>query len=203
MMGCPKLNKYIRLRHDFIALAWRRILQRAGIASSIEPLLHLLCKPGTAMKQADARGDVLAILRAVTALDVSVAHPAVAGCARDDHWLLRKCASEDGFAAAQRDKEKRDKYQGNNCAELFIPLSHETWGRLGKPAMALLSDLGDIVEAGGRSTKGAFIQSALAELSVALQRGNEEVFRMYNFNFANVAGHHFVPGDVVPTALLG
>ena len=69
--------------------------------------------------------------------------------------------------------------------------------------MALLAELGDIVATGQRSTKSAFIQSALAELSVALQRGNEEVFRMYGFNFAKVAGHYFVPGDVAPTALLG
>ena len=69
--------------------------------------------------------------------------------------------------------------------------------------MGLLSELGDIVAAGGRSSKGAFMQSALAELSVALQRGNHEVFRMYGFNFAKLAGHYFVPGDAVPTALLG
>ena len=150
-----------------------------------------------------ARVDVTTILRAVTALDVSVAHPAVAGTSASSAWVLRKCATVDGFAARQRDKDKRKKYAENRCAERFRPLSHETYGRLGQPAMALLSELGDIVAAGQRSTKTAFMQSALTELSVALQRGNEEVFRMYGFNFAKIAGHYFVPGDVAPTALLG
>ena len=202
MMGCPKLTEDIRARHDFLAHAWRRILQRAGIASSVEPLLHLLSKPGASMRQADARGDVLAILRAVTALDVSVAHPAVAGNDSSADWLLRQCAEVAGFAAQQRDEQKRKKYRRNNFAEQFTPLSHETYGRLGLPAMALLSQLGDIVEAGGRSSKGSFMQSALLELSVALQRGKKVVFRMYNFNFAKLSGHHFVHGDVIPTALL-
>ena len=202
MMGCPKLSKYVRVRHDLLAAAWRRILQRAGIASSIEPLLHLLCRPGVDMRQADARGDILAILRAVTALDISVTHPACAGTCDASFRALRRAAGEDGHAAQARDEAKRRKYADNNFREQFVPLSHETYGRLGKPAMALLSDLGDIVAGAGRSSKSAFMNRALAELSVALQKGNEEVFRMYRFNFAKVSGHDFVPGDVVPSALM-
>ena len=97
---------------------------------------------------------------------------------------------------------KRRKYAENRFRDQFIPLSHETYGRLGKPCMKLLSDLGDIVAASGRSSKSAFIDAALAELSVALHRGNEEVFRMYRFNFAKVSGHHFLPGGAVPSALM-
>ena len=201
-MGCPKLAERIRLRHDFLTLAWRRILQRAGVASSIEPLLRLLKPAGQKMAEPQARGDILAVLRAVTALDVSVCHPAVSGNVASGDWMLRKCAAIQGFAARKRDRAKRLKYAKNAFAEAFTPLSQETYGFLGKPAMALLSLLGDMVQDAGRSSKRAFMESAVLELSVALQKGNNEVFRMYNFNYAKVAGHHFIPGDVLPTAVL-
>ena len=151
----------------------------------------------------NSRGDILAILAAVTALDVSVAHPAVAGTSSSGRTRLRACAATAGAAAAHRDEDKRKKYRDNACAEAFTPLSHETWGRLGKPAMQLLSVLGDAVAAGGHSSKAAFVRGALAELSVALCRGNERVFRMYSFNFARVSGSAFVAGDMMPTAELG
>ena len=136
----------------------------------------------------------------MTALDVSVGHPATAGTSASCLSFVHRCTAQDGAAAAARDAEKRDKYHVNACAEAFVPLSHETWGRPGKPAMRLLSLAGDAVAAGVAGLKSLFIRG---ELSVALCRGNERVFRMYAFNFAKVAGSVFVPGDVVPSPELG
>ena len=69
--------------------------------------------------------------------------------------------------------------------------------------MKVVSELGDMVAAAGHSSKASFVQGAYVQLSVALCRGNERVFRMYAFNFPRVAGGQFVPGDAMPTADLG
>ena len=84
-----------------------------------------------------------------------------------------------------------------------MPLSQETYGRLGSKAMEILNHLGKMTVAGGRSARAAFLKTATAELSVALQRKNEDIFRMFGFNFAKLSGRDFVPGDAMPSALLG
>ena len=45
MMGCKLLNDRIRLRHDLLVHAWKRIFQCVRITASVEPLLHLLINP--------------------------------------------------------------------------------------------------------------------------------------------------------------
>ena len=115
---------------------------------------------------------------------------------------MERCARENGHAAADRDAYKTRKYASNNMgSDNFIPLSHETYGRLGKPAMQLLNTLADVVEAEGRSTKAAFLDGAYAELSVALQFGNQKVFTQYQANFARIDGRHVMHGQEQPSAL--
>jgi hypothetical protein len=67
----------------------------------------------------------------------------------------------------------------------FVPMSVESFGRLGVPALTLLGDLADqAVQAGGPGhSRAAFISGALRELSVALCRGNASLCR----SGANVA----------------
>jgi hypothetical protein len=79
-----------------------------------------------------------------------------------------------GFAAAARDASKRRAYRQVSSALPFVPMSVESFGRLGAPALTLLGDLADqAVQAGGPGlSRAAFILGALRELSVALCRGN-------------------------------
>ena len=207
MMGCKLLNERIRLRHDILVGVWKRIFQRAGVAASIEPLLRHILNPDREgqepLTKPDSRGDLIAVLAALTTLDVSVAHPACAGTCSSSLSALRRAAMCAGSAARTREKDKDKQYRDRGFKDEFIPLAHESYGRLGPEATEVLNALGEMVAQGGRSTKAAFIRSAHQELAVALQRGNYEIFRMHCFNCAKLAGRHFVAGDAVPSALLG
>ena len=101
--------------------------------------------------------------------------------------------------AEKRDEVKHAKYRENACAEAFKPLSHETYGRLGQPARKLLAWFGDVVSGPGLLSKSSFMAGAYTELSVALCKGNEVVFRMFAFNLAKLAGSRFAVGDLVPS----
>jgi hypothetical protein len=61
----------------------------------------------------------------------------------------------------------------------FVPMSVESFGRLGAPALTLPGDLADqAVQAGGPGlSRVAFISGAPRELSVALCRGNASLCR--------------------------
>ena len=82
----------------------------------------------------------------------------------------------------------------------FVPLSVETYGRWGQPAMKLLSALASA----GAATRGvtfdpsAFVTFALRELSMALCRGNGLLFRRGQGACAKAAGHAFRAGAVAP-----
>jgi hypothetical protein len=97
--------------------------------------------------------------------DVSVIHPAAASFAGGT-------ARTPGFAAAARDASKQRAYRQVSSALPFVPMSVESFGRLGAPALTLLGDLADqAVQAGGPGlSRAAFISGALWELSVALCR---------------------------------
>jgi hypothetical protein len=98
--------------------------------------------------------------------DVSVIHPAAASFAVG-------AARAPGFAAAARDASKRCAYRQVSSALPFVPMSVESFGRLGAPALTLLGDLADqAVQAGGPGlSRATFICGALRELSV---KGAEE-----------------------------
>ena len=168
----------------------------------MEAPLHLLQREREHMEQPDARGDICAILDAQEVLDVSVAHPAVAATCSSSMTRLRRCARTDGHAAHERDERKRIKYRNNGCVGPFRPLSHETYGRLGKPAQALLCKLGDMAASCGATTKTAFVQSAVRELSTTLCKGNHLVFRKFDFNLAKVSGSAYEAGLLLPTDAL-
>jgi hypothetical protein len=84
-----------------------------------------------------------------------------------------------GFTAAARDASKRRAYWQVSSALPFVPMSVESFGRLGAPALTLLGDLADqAVQAGGPGLLRAdFISGALRELSVALCRGHASLCR--------------------------
>ena len=53
----------------------------------------------------------------------------------------------------------------------FVPLSHETYGRAGPPAFALLYDLAEFAASTGAVSKKAFVENAMRDLSTTLCRG--------------------------------
>ena len=190
--SCDKLAEKIRARHDIVVQAWCRVLRRAGFATSVEPPLHSLRRSEVEMARLGSRGDILAVLEALTALDVSVTHPSAVS-------YRARAAREDGAAAAARERRKRADYRNNAFAEDFFPLAQESFGRLGAAARRLVLQVGESAAVTGLLSKASFVAGAYTELSVALCKGNERVFRTFAFNLAKVAGFQFTTGDLVPS----
>ena len=108
---------------------------------------------------------MLALQDALTVVDVLVAHPTAA-------TYVNKAACTEGSAAAVRDLAKLAQYESSDpVGYAFVPLSTETFSRLGKPAMALLNKVVKCALAGGVAFKDGFVVNALHELSVRLCRG--------------------------------
>jgi hypothetical protein len=84
----------------------------------------------------------------------------------------------------------------------FVPMSVESFGRLGAPALTLLGDLADqAVQAGGPGlSRAAFILGALRELSVALCRGNASLCRSGAYVATRAAGRAPMRGLARPSA---
>jgi hypothetical protein len=84
----------------------------------------------------------------------------------------------------------------------FVPMSVESFGRLGAPALSLLEDLVDqAVQAGGPGlSRAAFISGALRELSVALCRGNASLCRSAAYIATRAAGRAPMRGLAQPSA---
>jgi hypothetical protein len=74
----------------------------------------------------------------------------------------------------------------------FTPLSMESYGRLGRPAMQLLQTLAaaaaSSATAGSDVTTSSFVTGALRELGVALVKGNEVVYREALHVYATAGG---------------
>jgi hypothetical protein len=78
----------------------------------------------------------------------------------------------------------------------------ETYGRLGKPFMKLITDVGASAaqQSDGTFTRDQFITGVLRELSVCLCRQNANIERAVSGCFVRVSGGAFMPGLVQPTA---
>ena len=112
-----------------------------------------------------------------------------------------RAARADGAAAAERDAKKRAKYATSDPAGYtFVPLSVESYGRLGKPAMQLLADLASEAELAGAVSTDSFVENALRMLSVSLCKGNALMFRRELGLLASATGADLQPGDPVPSA---
>jgi hypothetical protein len=96
-------------------------------------------------------------------------------------------------------------YQRVSSGLLFVPLSVESFGRLGAPALSLLRSLADhAVLAGGPGlSHDAFISGALWELGVALCRGNTSLGRSGLYNLTRVIGRAPLRGLSCPSAAEG
>jgi hypothetical protein len=143
-MRCPSVAAHITLRHEILKGILRRVVHRAGIASTQEPALRRLrgiaVGAGTsatgASTRVEARGDILlALPGGVTIADISITHPLA---------ISILAATTAGAAAARREQQKRATYsrvQPNGYP--IVPFSVESYGRIGQPAMKLLHALED------------------------------------------------------------
>ena len=91
-----------------------------------------------------SRGDILLALQdALTVVDISVVHPAAA-----TYGNAAICT--EGSAAAVRYHTKSAQYENSDpFGYAYVPLSTKTFGRLGKPGMALMKKFIDCASAGG------------------------------------------------------
>jgi hypothetical protein len=117
-----------------------------------------------------------------------------------DHGLL-ELATLLVIAYDAADREKRQMYgQLEPNGYPFIPFSVETYGRLGKPAISFLGQLGlEAEEAGRKVSKSGFVAAAIRELSVGLCWGNYQMYRANLGLLAEVFGRGFLEGAAHPT----
>jgi hypothetical protein len=179
-MTCSSVQGKATMRHYILKGILRRAIRSAGDASTLEPTLCRLpgleagaygASGGTEAAGLKACGDILLALESgMSVVDVPITHPS--GVAN-----RAAAATTDGAAAARRDREKRQTYgQLEPNGYPFIPLSVETYGRLGNPAISFLGQLGlEAKEAWRKVSKSGFVAAAIREISVGLCRGNYQI----------------------------
>jgi hypothetical protein len=125
--------------------------------------------------------------------DVSIIHPAWS-CTRAAAWLA-------GWAAARWDVAKEQAHRRVSSGLPFVPLSVESCGRLGAPALSLLRSLADhAVKARNPGlSQDDFISGALRELGVALCRGNASLDLSGLYNLTRVSGRAPLRGLSCPS----
>ena len=112
------------------------------------------------------RGYLLALLpgRPIVA-DICVTHPLAASA-------VKAAARDTGAAAKGKDSLKRDKYSRTGTGACrFVPLSHETFGRAGPAAFALLNEITEFAVSSGVVSKRIFLENTMRDLSATLSRG--------------------------------
>jgi hypothetical protein len=147
-----------------------------------------------------ARGDLLFSLEGQQcAGDVFVIHPGAS-------TYCAVASKTDGGTAARRDAAKTSLYRGYGAGCYhFVPLTVETFGRLGKPLMKLITDVSDqaIQHGNGTFTREKFATGVLRELSVCLCRRNASLERTVAGCFVRVSGGSYSPGLDQPMAEVG
>jgi hypothetical protein len=189
------------LCHDEIVDGVRRALRRGGIPSTKEPRLAVLHpQPAGLRPPTGACGDLLLSLEGQQCMgDVSVIHPGAS-------TYCAVAAKTDGGAAAQRDADKTALYQGCGAGcYRFVPLTVETFGRLGKPLMKLVTDVSDQATQHGNGTFACeqFVTGVFRELSVCLCHRNASLERAVAGCSARFSGGTYSPGLDQPTAEVG
>jgi hypothetical protein len=144
-----------------------------------------------------SRGDILyEVTNELQVGDVSIVHP---GAAR----YRRAANATPGAAAAQRDTEKQALYRQDEWGTYrCMPLSVETFGRLGTPMMRLLSDIGNLAVSSCESpfTKEQSVSGVLRELSASLCKINACLKHGVSGFFVRASGVCIRHGRSRPTA---
>jgi hypothetical protein len=156
-MTCTSVQGKATMGHDILKGILRQAVHCAGVASTLKPSLCQLAgleacahngAAGTVATGLEAQQNImLASETGMSILDVTIAHPV--GVAN-----LVDAGLTNGTAVAWQDKERRRAYDRlEPYRSPFIPLSVETYGRLGKPAFSFLSQLVVGAEEAGRKVR--------------------------------------------------
>ena len=191
-MVCSLADK--TFRHDIVVSAWRGLMRAARCASSRKPLYNGFAGACAGQRRRDVSvvlGADRMVMADVVVTDACIASALAAGSARNT-----------GKAAAVAAQAKRNALGGIALADGndVVPLGHESHGRMGKKALTLLEDLGEVAESTGRVSKGVFVHAALCKLTVALAKRNSRMYTTTCFSVSRAHGHDYTPGDEVPTA---
>ena len=140
------------------------------------------------------RGDLLLNLPGRPVLvDVCVTHPLASSAVAAAAWGT-------GESAESKDALKRDKYgRTGTGACRFVPLSHETYGRAGRPAFALLYELAEFAASTGAVSKKIFMENVMRELSTTLCHGIARQVLASAPLRARLDGRPVLPGQPIPT----
>jgi hypothetical protein len=126
--------------------------------------------PAESTARAEPRGDVLfEINGSLQVGDISAIHPGA-------RKFRRAAANTAGAAVAYVNEQKRRQHRRQGPTRyLFVPLTLETYGRLGKPLMRLLGDVGQLAPDRGQGlfTKQELVRGAARteRLPLPIQRG--------------------------------
>ena len=195
-MFCSRLQGTNTMRHDKIADAVRRVVNRAGCPANLEPLYSRLHdRAGRAGPEGQRRGDVFAILSDGSALvvDVTVAHPAAPTYAA-------AAAKESGAIAARRERDKRREWQAfaDGAKYNFVPFGVETYGYLGRSALQFLGAVSQAAASTGKVSRALFMTQALQTVSCALVKLNNALYMRSLFQVVREVSDSFSPGLEVP-----
>ena len=82
----------------------------------------------------------------------------------------------------------------------FVPFAVESCGYMGKAALGFkfAGRLGEAAAGSGRISKSAFVRWAMQVLSVALQKGNADMYRAFGLVISREQGSRFDPGHEIP-----
>ena len=104
------------------------------------------------------------------------------------------------MSAEAKDALKRDKYGRIGTGACgFVPLSHESYGRAGPPAFALLHELAEFAASTGAVSKKIFMENAMRDLSTTQCRGIARQVLASAMLRARLDGRPVLPGRPVPT----
>ena len=211
-LSCGSVAGLTQARHDDIAKALARALRRAGINAVVEPHMSQFGGVPTAAQLArrrnrvddgsdDARGDIVCFIDGETVvIDVSVINV----LARSH---VAAAAARDGAAAAKRDEQKKAAYaaRGNSGAYKFIPFSVETLGRLGSPALSLLTKLGGAATeaSAGAFSSRQFVDGVLQEISIILAHYNRRMENAVAGFVLRPAGRQYVRAQCAVSCEVG
>ena len=195
-MSCKSVAKMTLMRHDDMASVVRRVVCRAGCASSMEPpIRHLRASARQLRDEGLHRGDILVVLPdgGLSIVDVVVTHPACRSA-------VRGASARTGAAAKVAEDGKKREYRRYADAGQysFVPFAVESFGYLGVSAQRFLKMLGEVAASQGMMSQSAFVRSAYREISCALVRGNGLMYGRSLFNVARASGRSFLPGCDVP-----
>ena len=113
-----------------------------------------------------------------------------------------RAAREDGGAAETRDVQKRNDHRLHDPdAYSFVPVSHETHGRLGQPALDHLNRLATVASRCGTVKRALLVTNALRRLSVALCKRNALVLRAGLQSLVGITGRTVVRARTRPSAM--